>query len=85
MENLQTQKPRTGDEIICCPFRGDQVVFASKHQACRELGITMKRLRRVLDEDLPVTYEGRQYWLDEMATANEDENNEMEAVHELSQ
>lgn len=73
MEDLQNQRSRTGDEIICSPFRGDQVVFASKHQACRELGITMKRLRRILDEDLPVTFDGRQYWLDEMAMPQTDE------------
>lgn len=83
MENLQIQKPRTGDEIICSPFRGEQVVFASKHHACRELGITMKRLRRILDDELPVTYEGRQYWLDEMAMPTSDE--EEPADDELSQ
>ena len=40
--------------------------FASKQAACRELGITMKRLERIIDKCLQIEYEGAEYFLDEL-------------------
>ena len=56
---------RRGSEIIA-NRPGQQITFNSKHEACRELAVTMKRLHRIIDKNLPITYQDLEWWLDEM-------------------
>ena len=61
-------KKRAGTAIIGNRTTGPvrQLEFASKQAACRELGITMKRLERIIDKCLQIEYEGAEYFLDEL-------------------
>ncbi len=59
---------RTGSIIIGNRTFGHvtQVEFRSKQHACRDLGITMKRLERIIEESIPTEYEGVEYFFDEL-------------------
>ena len=60
-------RKRAGSVIIGNRATGPvrQIEFVSKQAACRELGITMKRLERIIDKCLPIEFEGAEFFIDE--------------------
>ncbi len=68
-------RKRAGSVIIGNRTTGTvtQIEFPSKQAACRELGVTMKRLERVINKCLPIEYDEVEYFLDELALPGDTE------------
>jgi len=73
-------RSRTGSLVIGNRATGSttQIEFPSKQQACRELGCTMKRLDRIIDERIPTLFDDREWFFDELFVGEDPDNKETE-------
>ena len=70
---MSKMRSRTGSLVIGNRTTGctTQIEFPSKQQCCRELGCTMKRLDRIIDERIPTLYDEKEWFFDEMFTEDD--------------
>lgn len=66
-------RSRTGSMVVGNRTTGNmtQIEFPSKQQCCRELGCTMKRLDRIIEERIPTLFEDKEWFFDEMFTVDD--------------
>jgi len=57
---------RRGEAVLAVRWRNGKgrMVFSSKAEACRVIGITMKKLDKCLQNDEPVWIRGEKWYLD---------------------
>lgn len=64
------RKAKRGDEVLC-NCETSQLTFNSKHEASRVLGLSYTKINRLIEKNLPVHYDGKEYRLDELFTQEE--------------
>lgn len=70
-----TNQDRRGEVVLAVRWRlgRGRVIWASKAEACRSLGITPKKLEKCLQQDDPVVIRGERWYLDMLFDGRSDE------------